>query len=424
MSVIIVNNLSKSYRVYPSRWARLMEWVIPFTGKLHKEKWVLKNISFKIESGESVGVIGINGAGKSTLLKIICGIMRPTAGEIRHDGRVSAILELGMGFHPDFTGRQNVYIAGQLLGLEIKELDRLLPEIVEFSEIGSYIDQPVRVYSSGMQVRLAFGVATAKRPGILIVDEAFSVGDVAFQRKCFRRIEEFRKQGTTLLLVSHDIATIRKICKKALYIKDGCLAEFGDSRSVCDAYEKQLFSSGKENVLLGKNDIVNEIIDTSIEHERHPETGYGDGRAIIENVWLVAAEGKLTNILYQSESVFRVGLGVFFREDIEDVVFSIMIKTREGLPIYGTDTYLVKRSVLKFRRDDRIQVSFVLKNCLAPGIYYLNCAVREGEGGGTIFVHRKIDTLIFRVMPDEHTTSGSGMVDMRAEVQISELQDD
>jgi lipopolysaccharide transport system ATP-binding protein len=198
MGSIHVAGLGKAYKQYPNRWSRLAEWLLPAGGPRHKLKWVLQDVSFQVAPGEAVGLIGINGAGKSTLLKLITGTTQPTTGGVQMQGKVAALLELGMGFHPDFSGRQNVVMAGQLLGLSIEEIAQLMPQIEAFADIGDYIDQPVRVYSSGMQMRLAFSVATARRPDILIVDEALSVGDAYFQHKSFDRIRQFRKEGTTL----------------------------------------------------------------------------------------------------------------------------------------------------------------------------------------------------------------------------------
>ncbi len=190
MGTITITNVGKAYKQYPTRWSRLVEWLVPFSKPRHQLKWVLQEISFKVNPGEAVGIIGINGAGKSTLLKMITGTTQATTGSITITGRVAALLELGMGFHPDFTGRQNAYMAGQLLGMSVEEITSLMPEIEAFAEIGDYMDQPVRVYSSGMQMRVAFSVATVRRPDILIVDEALSVGDAYFQHKSFDRIRE------------------------------------------------------------------------------------------------------------------------------------------------------------------------------------------------------------------------------------------
>ena len=233
-SAITVTNLGKAYKQYPNRWARLAEWMIPGKNPHHTLKWVLKDINFSVQSGEATGIVGINGAGKSTLLKMITGTTQPTKGSVHISGRVAALLELGMGFHPDFTGRQNVLMSGQLLGYSVEEVARLMPEIEAFAEIGDYIDQHVRVYSSGMQMRLAFSVATAQRPDVLIVDEALSVGDAYFQHKSFDRIRQFNKQGTTLLIVSHDKQAIQSVCNRASLLNGGILAMQGEPEAVLD----------------------------------------------------------------------------------------------------------------------------------------------------------------------------------------------
>ncbi|MGL4220012.1 MAG: ABC transporter ATP-binding protein, partial [Shewanella sp.] len=240
MGMITVNRLGKAYKQYPTRWSRLAEWILPGKKPRHSLKWVMQDVSFTVRPGEAVGIIGINGAGKSTLLKMITGTTQPTTGSISLQGRVAALLELGMGFHPDFTGRQNVYVAGQLLGLTMAEISRLMPDIEAFAEIGEYINSPVRVYSSGMQMRLAFSVATAVRPDILIVDEALSVGDAYFQHKSFERIREYSKQGTTLLIVSHDKQAIQSICNRAILLNAGRVAMEGDPEAVMDYYNALL----------------------------------------------------------------------------------------------------------------------------------------------------------------------------------------
>jgi len=241
MAAITVTSLGKAYKLYPNRWARFAEWAIPFSKARHALKWVLSDLNFTINSGEAVGIVGINGAGKSTLLKLITGTSQPTTGSVHTNGRVAALLELGMGFHPDFTGRQNVFMACQLMGLHVDQINELMPAIESFAEIGDYIDQQVRVYSSGMQMRLAFSVATALRPDILIVDEALSVGDAFFQTKCYQRIIQFKEKGTTLLLVSHSVGDIVKHCERAILIKSGRIGQDGTSRLVTNLYLDELF---------------------------------------------------------------------------------------------------------------------------------------------------------------------------------------
>src|SRR5450830_1776790 len=240
MGAITVKQLGKAYKQYPTRWSRLAEWLLPMRGPRHQLKWILSDINFHVAAGEAVGLIGVNGAGKSTLLKLITGTTQASSGSVSVGGRVAALLELGMGFHPDFTGRQNVYMAGQLIGLTVDELTQAMPEIEAFAEIGEYIDQPVRVYSSGMQMRLAFSVATAKRPDILIVDEALSVGDTYFQHKSFDRIREFRKQGTTLLIVSHDKSAIQSVCDRAILLDAGRISKEGKPEEIMDYYNAMI----------------------------------------------------------------------------------------------------------------------------------------------------------------------------------------
>ena len=226
-----VCGLGKAYRQWGSDWRRLASFFgIPC--KARHEKWVLRNVTFSVSKGEAMGIIGQNGAGKSTLLKIITGTVMPTEGSLEMSGRIAAILELGMGFNPDFTGRANVYNSAGLMGYSKKEIDRMIEEIEEFAELGDYFDEPVRIYSSGMQMRLAFSVATARRPDMLIVDEALSVGDAYFQHKSFNRIREFRKRGTTLLIVSHDKAAIQSVCDRAILLNAGQIAIEGAPETV------------------------------------------------------------------------------------------------------------------------------------------------------------------------------------------------
>ena len=219
---IVVENVGKTYRVGQGRKERFKEWFIPFYKPKIQPTWVLQDISFVVRQGEAIGIVGMNGAGKSTLLKIITGTTAPTTGKVTFQGRVAALLELGMGFHPDFTGRQNITLAGQLIGLTNDEIVRTTPDIEAFAEIGAAIDEPVRTYSSGMQMRLAFALATAVRPDVLIVDEALSVGDSYFQQKSFQKIREFREEGTTLLFVSHDKSAVLQLCDRAITGQGAC----------------------------------------------------------------------------------------------------------------------------------------------------------------------------------------------------------
>ena len=277
MGTITVNNLGKAYRQYPTRWSRLAEWTLPFRGPRHVLHWVLRDISFEVNAGEALGIIGINGAGKSTLLKLITGTAQPTEGSVQTNGKVAALLELGIGFHPDFNGVQNAIMAGQLLGLRASQVNELMPEIQTFAEIGDYIHQPVRVYSSGMQVRLAFAIATAIRPDVLIVDEALSVGDAYFQHKSFERIRKFREQGTTLLIVSHDKQAIQSLCDRAILLHQGSIASQGRPEAVMDYYNAILAEKQEQSIVQSESD------------DGRVQTISGTGEAKCESIALVGA---------------------------------------------------------------------------------------------------------------------------------------
>ncbi|MDO9166349.1 MAG: ABC transporter ATP-binding protein [Rhodoferax sp.] len=330
MGTITVSNLGKAYKQYFSRWARLAEWVLPGNRVRHHVKWVLQDISFKVNPGEAVGIIGVNGAGKSTLLKMITGTTLPTNGSVTMTGRVAAMLELGMGFHPDFTGRQNAYMAGQLLGYGVDEITRLMPEIEAFAEIGDYIDQPVRVYSSGMQMRLAFSVATAHRPDILIVDEALSVGDDYFVHKSFSRIRQFRELGTTLLIVSHDKAAIQSICDRAILINAGRLAMEGSPEAVMDYYNALI--AEREN-----NTVQQVVTDTG-----QVQTTSGTGEATVRSVKLMNQAGEAIEVVNVGQTV-TLSIEVESRADLPEVVLGYMIKDRLGQPVFGTNTHHMQR---------------------------------------------------------------------------------
>lgn len=424
MGSIAVKGLGKAFKQYPGRWSRLAEWVLPRSRPRHHLHWVLQDVSFEIEAGEALGIIGINGAGKSTLLKMITGTTHPTVGTIDVQGRVAALLELGMGFHPDFTGRQNLFMAGLLQGLSNAQISEALPEIERFADIGEYIDQPVRVYSSGMQVRLAFALATAVRPDILIVDEALSVGDAAFQRKCYRRIEQFREQGTTLLFVTHDIDTVKKLCDRALFLKDGRVASLGPAKPVCDAYEKTLFGGGDPTLTAATGNGVaadDAAVGLDPALASDCEVAYGDGRATIEEVWLEDSTGQVSNVFGSTDTIV-LKYRVAFHADISRAVFAFMIKTREGLNLFGSDS--IDHPGLdqkRFRAGEVVTLRFELGNAFAPGVYYINCGVRDDHSDQSGFLHRRLDVRLFRVRSDHHTFVKSGLINVPARLTFEAL---
>jgi len=323
MGTITVTNLGKAYKRYPGKWARVREWL---TGKSsHDKVWVLQDISFQVAAGEAVGIVGVNGAGKSTLLKIITGTTQPTTGRVQVAGRVAALLELGMGFHPDFTGRQNAFMAGQLLGLSVDEIAACMPEIEAFAEIGDYIDQPVRVYSSGMQMRLAFSVATARRPDVLIVDEALSVGDSYFQHKSIGRIREFRKLGTTLLIVSHDKQAIQSICDRAILLNAGKLAMQGEPEAVMDFY----------NALLSETH--NQYIRQVVLQDGKTQTISGNGDAEISAVGLFDELDRAVEVVDVGQ-VLKLKIVVRANRNLARLVLGYGVRDRLGQNMFGTNT--------------------------------------------------------------------------------------
>ncbi len=356
MGSIQVTQLGKAYKQYPTRWARLAEWLIPFSAPRHQLTWVLRDISFCVSPGEALGIIGVNGAGKSTLLKMITGTTQANAGQIQIQGRVAALLELGMGFHPDFSGRQNVFMAGQLLGLSMEELQALMPEIEAFAEIGDYMDHPVRTYSSGMQMRLAFSVATARRPDVLIVDEALSVGDAYFQHKSFDRIREFRKAGTTLLIVSHDRQAIQSLCDRAILLANGRLALEGAPEEVMDFYSAML--AEREQQTVRQERLANGKV----------RTISGTGEAGFADIALLNAQGQRVEVIEVGSQV-SLEVTVEVKVDIPRLVLGFMIKDRMGQPIYGINTHRLGQALEQVRAGERITYRFSFPAALGKGNY-------------------------------------------------------
>ena len=434
MNVLRVCNLGKAYKQYPNRWARLLEWTFPSGKPKHSLKWILSDINFEISRGEAVGVIGINGAGKSTLLKLITGTTKPTSGNVEIFGRVTAMLELGMGFHPDFTGRQNILMAGQLIGISAEEIAALMQEIENFAEIGVYIDQPVRIYSSGMSVRLAFAVATAKRPDILIIDEALSVGDAYFQRKSFRRIRQFQEQGTTLLLVSHDVAAVRSICDRAIWLDKGVIRLKGETKEVVDAYAASIYEMHQDISQVGvnieinqktkpprsswKRDVRQNFINASnlrndiqiIDFEGHAARNadrWGDGAARIISVRLTDFDGIPLSWMIGGEEVDLIIEAEALR-NLDNVMVGFQVQDRLGQHLFGDNTYLsFMDAPVSAKAKKTITAHFrFLMPILPQGSY----AVAAAVAAGTQDKHVMNDWINQAVMFDSHNRSVVGGV--------------
>lgn len=408
MGQISVEGVGKAYKKYSSRFGRLIEWVSPFKVIKHSKVWVLNNINFTVRPGEAVGIIGINGAGKSTLLKLITGTIQPTVGKITLNGRVAALLELGMGFHPDFTGRQNVYMSGQLLGLNNSDIDRLMPEIESFAEIGEYIDQPVRVYSSGMQMRLAFSVATAVRPDILIVDEALSVGDAYFQHKSFDRIRKFRSEGTTLLIVSHDKIAIQSICDRAILLNAGKVEKEGEPEVIMDYY----------NAMLAEKSGSALTVKQEMTKSGQMQTISGSGDAKISSITLCSHEDKPIEMVSVGDSV-TLKIVVKIEKDIPELVLGYMIKDRLGQPMFGTNTYHLGKTLKDLCVGQEVEFNFQFNMNLGEGNYSVAVALHDRDTHINKNYEWRDLALVFNVVNVNKNTF-VGVSWLPVEVQINE----
>lgn len=388
MSVIIASHLGKAFKQYRSKWSRLLEWIIPFGRERHIKKWVLQDLNFSIKAGEAVGIVGINGAGKSTLLKMITGTTQPTTGTVTVNGRVSALLELGMGFHPDFTGRENAIMAGQLLGYNTDEMMAIMPEIESFAEIDEYIDQPVRVYSSGMQMRLAFSVSTAYRPDILIVDEALSVGDTYFQHKSFERIREYNKLGTTLLIVSHDKGAVQGVCDRAILLNGGKLAMEGEPESVMDYYNGMLTDQSDGNVRQMQK------ADGTIQ------TVSGTGEATLVEAILCNEDGEKVEVVSVGQ-LLTIHAKVSVNVDLPELVFGYQIKDRLGQQVFGTNTYLMHQMLENVSAGEVITYAWHLAANIGEGSYSISFSLHNKDSHLSANYEWRDREIIFSVVNTE-----------------------
>ena len=383
-NVLEVKNISKSFKDYSSEFKRILSW-FGFGFKPTAEHQILKHISFSIAPGEAVGIVGQNGAGKSTLLKIITGTLKPSEGSVHIDGRISAILELGMGFHPDLTGRQNVYHSAGLMGFTNQQIDAVIDELEAFAEIGEYFDQPVRTYSSGMQLRVAFGVVTAYRPEILIVDEALSVGDAYFQHKSLNRVREFQAQGTTLLLVSHDRGAIQAICDRAILLEKGTVIKDGNPEEVMDFY----------NALIAEKE--NSTIKQIVKEDGKIETISGTGEATVEEIALYNSKNEMIEFVGVGESV-ELRVKVKVHKDIESLVLGYGIKDRLGQVMYGTNTWHTKQVIENPKKDEIYNFTLSFDVNLGAGSYSIQTALVDKDTHLTANYEWKDLAVVFNVI--------------------------
>jgi lipopolysaccharide transport system ATP-binding protein len=405
--VIHVHDISKAFKRYPKKQGRLLEWL--GLGVHHDPVWVLKQVGFDVAPGEAVGIVGMNGAGKSTLLKIIAGTTRPSIGTVETAGPVSALLELGMGFHPEFTGRQNCRLTGQLQGISAGRMTGLIPEIREFAGIGEYFDQPVRTYSSGMQVRLAFALATALRPDILIIDEALSVGDIFFQQKCFDRIRAFIDAGTTLLFVSHSAATVHSLCSRAMLLAQGQILIDDSPKPVIDLYNARL----AEQMSNPSGELV-------IEETGNPGS-YNTQGVCIETVQMLVDGKDVRNFV--SESVLVIRIRIVFERAFSDPHVGFQIKTPRGEVVFMTNTHCMGRCIGKVAPGQVREVDFSFRAAVFEGQYSLTVGVANDgllEGGFRQSLARVENALSFTVLRNHESIVWNGIYNLDPACEIRE----
>lgn len=459
-SVIRIHHLEKMYKLYEKPVDRLKESLGLTKKKLYKEHYALRDVSFEVKQGETVGIIGTNGAGKSTILKIITGVLSPTSGEVTVNGRISALLELGAGFNGEYTGIENVYLNGTMLGFSKEEIDEKLEEILKFADIGEFVHQPVKTYSSGMFVRLAFAVAINIEPEILIVDEALSVGDVFFQSKCFHKFEEFKKLGKTILFVSHDLSSIQKYCDRAILLDKGNKLAEGTPKEIIGIYKKVLVNQYDGTKKETDGDVADDGAGRkeSRTRKKAPEAGrgkeesrekttpggqkplvekyrlpvlqtwkdrlslnpqldeYGSGKAKIVDFAIIDSEGNITNTI-EKGSEFAIRMKAEFYEELQEPVLAVTIKNLQGTDITGTNTMFEKISTGCPKPGETRCVTFVQKMSLQGGEYLLSFGCTGFQDADFTVFHRLYDACSLTVISDKNTV---GFYDMDSEVYVEE----
>jgi len=374
MIAIEANNLSKSFDIYKKPVDRIKEILTLKRKQLHQEFWALRDISFSVRSGTTIGVLGQNGSGKSTLLKILAGLMLPTVGYVTVNGKKSSLIELGMGFHSEFSGRSNVYLNSALLGIPKEEIDSKFDQIVEFSGIGDFIDRPVKTYSSGMYLRLAFSVVINIDPEVLLIDEVLAVGDALFSQKCIRKLKEFQEQGVTILFVSHDLGLIKNLCDEAILLDKGLLIERGDPRDVADYYIALIQKRYAEET--NRLHFIQRIED----EEKKKRQRYGSFDAAIAKIRVTNSSGEETGAVVSGEECIIMVTAIFF-ENVEDAVVGFLIRDRFGNDVFGTNTGHHNQNAGPVKKEEIINVAFYLKMDIGPGDYSITAAVHPDEFG-------------------------------------------
>lgn len=399
MAAVLVQNVSKVFHQYRRPSDRIFE-LLPFgSRRAHSDFWALRDVSMSVERGEILAIVGPNGSGKSTLLEIVSGILRPTRGRVVTQGRVAALLELGAGFNPEFSGRENVFLSGEVMGLARAELERAFSRIAAFAEIGDFIDRPVKEYSSGMYVRLAFATAIHVDPEILIVDEALAVGDAIFANRCIHKFEELKERNVTVLFVSHDLGLVKRLANRAVLMLNGRVEAEGSPRDVVNRYIGVVVERQKRSA----DEVGAAAMSSSFRH--------GDGTSEIIRVELLNAEGEPCATVMSGERV-SVRVAARFRRDAADPIIGIMIRNRLGIDVFGTNTRLERRELGEVAAGEELEVEFGFECMLAQQEYTVTAATQHWDGASQDWLD---DVLSFRVVDPKGAT---GVASLRTEVKV------
>jgi len=418
-----IQHLTKTYKLYDRSIDRLKESLHPLRRRYHRDFHALKDVSFEIGKGETFGIIGRNGSGKSTLLKIIAGVLTPSAGHLEVRGKVSALLELGIGFNPDLTGRENIYFSGTIMGFSREEMDEKVDDILAFADIGDFINQPVKTYSSGMFVRLAFAMATNVDPDILIVDEALSVGDIFFQTKCYRKFDQFQKAGKTILFVTHALENVIRYCDRAIVLENGVKLIDADAKAAVDVYKKLMvncYENGDENEKNEGQSVI-ENGETGPVCQKclvNPDaTIYGDGRVEIVDYGVFDKNGVPGKVLFNNEPC-SVWMKVRFKEDIENPIFAFTIKDLKGMEIAGTNSLYENAETVRYRKSETAVVEFTQRLNMAPGQYLLSLGCTGFQGDEFVVYQRLYDILCVEVVSYKKFV---GLYDLNSNIKIKKI---
>lgn len=431
---IRVDDVSKLYKLYDKSSDRLKESLGLTRKKLYKEHYALHNVSFDVKRGETVGIIGTNGSGKSTILKIITGVLNPSGGHVEIDGRISALLELGAGFNMEYTGIENIYLNGTMIGFSREEIDAKMQDILDFADIGDFVHQPVKTYSSGMFVRLAFAVAINIDPEILIVDEALSVGDVFFQAKCYKKFEDFKKMGKTILFVSHDLGSISKYCDRVVLLNRGKKLAEGTPKEMVSMYKRIMVNQDKAEEIAAhqmdmsslEEDDEKEIKEAACEgqwknhYNLNPDVDeYGNGAAEIEDFAIIDENGNYTNAIVKGTR-FRLKSKVKFKQDVHDPIFTYTFKNIQGVAITGTNTMYEKKDVPLAKEGETYVATFEQDMFLQGGEYLLSMSCTGYRDGEFQVYHRLYDVCNVTVVSDKNTV---GFYDMNSVTTVEKIEE-